>query len=170
MNTETLIPPRPTARDVIDASANRIAEILAKWISQAGDSTEASACLPEARILAENPNADGYDLCRQLDSRFGYSPDSMLVEELDNVGGIIRSETRKAINRWALDNQIACPFEQGAEVVLKKPLRHAGVSGIVSKIDRDYAEILVRCESLGHVAQGTGSHGFVVNFEDATQP
>lgn len=100
--------------------------------------------------------------------RKGYEPDSQLVELLDNAYWLHHKAHEKAIREWVKGWNIKVPWSPEQNVRIK----HKGqlISGVVAEIQSDKATCTVRCPQLGHVRDGEGSHGFIINSEDILAP
>jgi hypothetical protein len=102
-------------------------------------------------------HTDGYELASELDS---YSPDAALVEILDDADHLIRSEHEKACIAWVEANGLKGP-EIGTQV---KHKRGGEELGTVTKNWPD-GRSTVGFPTLGHVTEGTGCHGFILEWE-----
>jgi len=68
------------------------------------------------------------------------------------------------VNRWVLQNGISPKYSVGQRVSIKKENKKH--EGVIVKVDESVAKYLVRCEDLGHVAKGIGTHGVLIPFEE----
>lgn len=153
--------PRPTLNDpeVIAAAARKLAPEVKKWAEDPD--------VPLAEIEAELREAikfhdDGYAIARELGRQ--YDPDARLVDILDQAYGA-KTDALRALERdWVQANQLQpIPLETKVRWQ-KKPA--AGVGIVVNSYPEGKATVMF--PSLGHVREGVGCHGFIVNWEELT--
>lgn len=155
--------PRPTLYDpaVITAAAKQLAPAVKQWCEDPAVSVED---IETDLAKALRFDDDGYKIARALDGQ--YDPDARLVEILDEAYSAKTSALRALERDWVQANQLQpIPLETKVRWT-KKPAAGVGV-GIVVRND-DAGKATVMFASLGHVRQGTGCHGFIVNWEELT--
>lgn len=152
---------------VVRRVVEEVLQEVMDWQGSTGEFNDDEDAAEEVRkdlLEAISYGDDGYGICRDLDSS-GWSPDSELVDILDNLEW--HAVTRAAVKRWVLDNQVAPRLAVGAPVKVydhhfegkptssSEPLRE----GEVVRVDLDGGTYTVFVPSLGHVREGVGSHG-----------
>lgn len=152
---------RPTLHDpeVIAAAARKLAPAVKEWVEDSAVTlAEIEADLREAIKFYD----DGYAIARELDSQ--YYPDARLVDILDEAFGA-KTDALRALERdWVQANQLQpIPLETKVRWQ-KKPA--AGVGIVVNSYPEGKATVMF--PSLGHVREGVGCHGFIVNWEELT--
>lgn len=151
---------RPKLNDdaVIALVAEELAIKIADWMSNYDDIEEIENDLKRALKY----HSDGYELARELDD---YNPDAELVDILDNALDMKLSAHDQVCRRWVSDNGLVGP-NIGASVSFTFDGKR--IEGEVVN-NYDYGQSSVFCESLGHVREGLGTHGVVINWEDLTE-
>ena len=158
-----MTPARPKRSDdaIVAAAAKRLAAEVKEWLNDESTLEEIEADLVKA-IKYDN---DGYDIARRLDGQ--YSPDAALVEILDNASHFKSSAQTKAEIEWVNANNITPPAI-GSKVTYKEHGYDGKlISGEVTENHRE-GKSTIFCASLGHVKSGTGTHGFIVEWERLT--
>jgi hypothetical protein len=153
--------PRPTLYDpaVITSAAKQLAPAVKQWCEDSAVTVEE---IETDLAKALKFDDDGYAIAREMDGQ--YDPDARLVEILDQAYGAKTAALRALERDWVQANQLQpLPLESKVRWA-KKPA--AGV-GIVVRND-DAGRATVMFPSLGHVRQGNGGHGFIVNWEELT--
>jgi hypothetical protein len=156
-----IMPPtsRPTYKDpaVVRTVAEALAPQVAEW---AGDGVDEN-------LITELENAlrysiDGYEMAKSLE-RTSYFPDAALVEILDEAAVHSSNALDEAQRKW-MSNSNLQPLTVGSLV----SFRHQGVETIGEVVSNNVllGKSTVFVAALGHVRSGTGTHGFVVNWED----
>jgi len=150
---------RPKLNDdaVIALVSNELSTDVADWVGSQENLKEIRHDLTRALKFS---SLDGYDLAKRLDY---YDPDTELVNILDDADSMMYSAYNIICRKWVSDNGLVGP-EIGTIVdcILKN------IKGEVVN-NYDYGQSSVFCESLGHVREGLGTHGVVVNWEDLTE-
>lgn len=168
MKLKTTVPrPKRNDPDVILAAARGLAPALLNWSNQGGSSfvaqgEELERTVTElADILKYRYNDDGYSLAKNLEHN-GWDADSELVEIMDEAAYTVRQAWDKACQKWVADNKLKGPAI-GAEVTW---LRHPDYG--VGKVRSDHADgrSTVAFASQGHVTEGVGCHGNIIEWEE----
>ena len=173
ISSETGESTRPTRADlaVRQAAATKAWPVFRAWLVSSGATvTEADAdredVLPELADALEW-NDDGYDVAKHLEGR-GWDADDGLVDAGRRLVDALEDAHDAAVKSWVTATKPAQRFAVGDAV----QFTHSGrpgrpTTGEVTRIDAARAKYVVFCASLGHVREGVGSHGTLVNFEDA---
>ena len=152
-------PPRPSRRDpeIIAAAATKLAPQVIEWMT--GTDSDLPQLIEDLK-KAMRWDSDGYQLARRMDD---YEPDAQLVEILDEAGHLVRAEHEKACIAWVEANGLKGP-EIGARVKYHRQGEELGT------VTRNWPEgrSTVAFASLGHVTEGMGSHGFILEWEALT--
>ena len=180
METPTLVPrPKSDAPSILEEAAEIMAPKVMEWCQQEGEQLTDDDLPQFKKHLAEvfdrvgYKGFDGYDLAKGLEDMHGYSPDSSLVEILDEAFHYVREAHQKAIKSWVKDNNIVVPFAVGDKVKVKQPFKK-DVIGTITKIDAETAICFVNCPELGHRPPSTagklpGTHASLVPHEALTK-
>lgn len=112
---------------------------------------------------ARHAHMDGYELAKQLDSRCGWSPDTVMVEALDNWSSNARRELEKAQKAWRDETNPQPAFNVGDRVKTNR-----GKTGVVTDTNYQYgiAQYLMK-EDGDEMADGPSQRRTVINYEDA---
>lgn len=155
--------PRPKYSDplVVAIAAERMCDRLMKWA--AANEDEREQYLGDLKEVLEGAAyRDGYELAKAFD-RKGYSADSELVDLMESSFFTIRTALAECMACWVVDNNVTPPYPLDAPVRVKH--KGAIVEGTIVTIYDKMAECSVYCPSLGHVREGTGTHGIIVQYE-----
>lgn len=158
-------PKRPGRNDpaVIAAAAKALAVKVQRWLQSCDDAAADPEEIESQLSAAIRWNDDGYRIARQLDSQ-GWDADAELVEILNDAVFIKRDHHRKAEVEWVKASGIKAP-DVGAAVTFKQ--LGMTVEGVITRNDED-GKSVVFCASLGHVREGTGVHGTIIEWENLT--
>jgi hypothetical protein len=110
---------------------------------------------------------DGYKIAKSLDSD-GWMSNSALVEICDDLITSMYSAENKHIKKWVKDNKLTLPLNIGDSVKIVYR-QYKDVSGIVKEKHENTHKYLIFCESLGHVTEGSGTHGMYIIPENIIQ-
>ena len=152
---------RPSAHsDAINqAVAKRLAPKVLSWLNEPGVTVEEVQKDLEQTLDFQH---DGYALARDLERQAGYDPDAALVEILDEVSTLRHSLLNEATAAWVKSRGLQEPAV-GSSV--KFDHRGYAYTGIV-KENLPNGKSVVYCPGLGHVQQGTGTHGIHLDWEN----
>jgi hypothetical protein len=161
--------PRPSksSYDVLYRTATNLAPKINEW---SGD--EFQIDINTLKDAIQYNSLNGYVMAQNLENSCGIQPDVELVEILDDVWFIKKEVHDDIVKEWVKDYNISPGKKVGDLVTIKcswKEITETGltkVSGEIVSIDTELATYLVCCESLGHVKEGVGTHGVIVNYED----
>jgi hypothetical protein len=149
---------RPTINDeaVIHQAAALLAAKMEEWL------TGSKEAMPNDRRIEDikdsiRHNNDGFSIAVELQD-IGYDPDTELVNILDETLTIKSKLVQNACEDWVEVNELSEP-ELGAKVLVN------GKEGIVIKNHKD-GRSTVNIPALGHVMNGSGTYGKVINWED----
>lgn len=99
---------------------------------------------------------DGYEIAKELDSRFGYDPNPEMVESLDLMQHEVDEVHQEELKKWVEVNNITPPFEIGTEIT----------EGFITGICTHYAACyLVRKHEVPE--DHPNNPRLIVKFEDA---
>lgn len=110
---------------------------------------------------------DGFKLAMVLNDSIGWDCDEDIVEVLSCASGLADDAVRTAEIAWAASAQIGPPLSVGQVVAFT----HRGVYhsyGEVYRAEPERLRYCVYCAALGHVREGTGVRGLLLNHEDLT--
>lgn len=162
---------RPSIHDelIIEKVSQAIAPRIRKWLDAEESVDEDKQTVEHiAAEIAEaiRFNDDGYEIASELERSHGYSPDSELVRILDGVSLTKLRSLREACEAWVVSTGAVGPALESRCVWNRHPEYGEGV------ITRNHPDgrSTVFYESLGHVREGVGSHGFLVEWEDLSSP
>lgn len=153
--------PKESDPDVIQAAARALAERLRSEFS-AEDFPSPDTETELAGVIGRQH--DGYDIAKHLERSHGWNIDAATVEILDEADYAISSAQRQMEARWV---ELAKPTPSlaiGARV--RHRIRWEDHDVEVTAIDAKQGKYTVLVEALGHVREGVGTHGFIVNWEE----
>lgn len=164
MNSE-ISRPRPTRsdEDVLAVAILALVPQIERW-AQATFTTEQIA---ECRDLLRTGllwSDDGYQFARKFESS-GWTPDSELVDILDNADTELYRALRAAEEVWLVETRTRPRFGIGAKVVFPKEQLDAGAEGEISEINEKAGTYTVFAPTLGHVREGLGTRGRIFTWE-----
>lgn len=156
----TEIAKRPSIRDqeIIKSVARELAVEILK------DQCNEDAVSSLVSVLQRNPGGDGYQLAKYLDDDHGWDVDVDTVEILDSAYSSLHVAARKLTAEWVERNAIKPKRKIGDIVGIVQ--RGINYTGEIVKIDEPQATYTVMSAQCGHVREGLGTHGFIVNYED----
>lgn len=154
--------PRPTP--YADAVLATAADSLMEELTQAGESEGAVEDVLDA---LHNSEHDGYALACYLEREHYWAPNADLVSALDEASSHIYHARAEHVRAWVAQNHVVVPHRLGARVRIEH--ERCEYEGIVADIDRAQALVTVRVPALGHVAEGLGTHGFILPAEDVKE-
>ena len=145
-----------------DEMRKELAQIVGKIVFDwCNGETELEQCIEDSEeVLRFNHDENGYALAKEFDDK-GYSPDAMLVDELDRVSYEASAILKTHIEKWVKDNDLTLDIEIGTEVQYNE---WKGVK--VGKVVKLYPETMqygVRTPD-----QSETSH-YIINFEKVTR-
>jgi len=118
----------------------------------------------------EAPGFDAYRLAKNLDDR-GWICDREIVEAFEIASGQSFQAVREATEQWVRTNSIRPRLGVGDQVKRLMTRHHTfsgkrAFDGEVVAVDAEHATYTVMIPALGHVRDGVGVHGTVINFEE----
>lgn len=161
----TTIPPRPKNNDptIVIAVARRLAPSVLEWNPADGDEESIGSDLIE--LLNNAHDYDGYKLARELEQYHYYDSDASLVDILESTGHLFHEELAKASKAWVEEHLPPSP-PLAARVHEKGREEKNGIGTVI----RNYPDgrSTVNFPKLGHIIEGTGTHGLVLEWENMT--
>lgn len=158
---------RPTRDDpfVINETSERVCDEIMEWLKCNGEDFDRKEILEHAKeiIMQSWGIYDGYYLAKKLEFKYSYCPDTDLVDRLDGTRSIINIAYEKCVTKWIQENNILPKINVGTKVKFKH--KKDECEGEIYKIDNVGGTYYIFCEQLGHVKEGPGTHGEVVNWE-----
>lgn len=160
---------RPSHRDhaILTAVAHKI--LLAMPAGTVTEGDEESAITDICKALRnEAPGFDEYRLTRHLEN-CGWSCDRTIMDAFEVASGEVSQLVREATRLWVRSNSIKPRLTIGEQVkVMTRSTSRIKqeFDGEVVTVDADHATYTVMIPALGHVREGTGTHGVIVNFEE----
>jgi hypothetical protein len=154
---KTPLTQRPKSYDetVVKEAAEKLLPDVIGWLGD--DGTPESEVL-EDLIKALRYGDDGYEIAKSMDGN--YSPDAALVEILDSASSHKRFALEKACKEWVAAEGLDGP-EIGANVT------HSRSKDAIGTVMRNWPDgrSTVAFPELGHVTEGTGCHGLILEWE-----
>lgn len=140
--TETLteavtIPPRPKYHDavVVERAVGRLVKPVQEWIDLRAQFQPKDL----KSQLTDCIHNNGYEYAKELEERYGWEPDSALVECLDRLD--IHSAHQHVVRAWVTLYSVKIPFNIGDRVCT--PTLRAGT---VKDFDRSTAQLAVQSD------------------------
>lgn len=155
--------PRPGRRsqDCLIRVATALKADLETWT---GGSISDSYLEELAKILGLSHSWDAYALAKEME-RAGYAPDENLVDILEGISGLAFEAQRLLAAEWVRTSNLKPAFHLGQTVRFQRHQRF--YLGEITNINLKEASYTIFVESEGHVREGMGCHGWILNFEDA---
>ncbi len=164
--------PRPQRTDVTVAEIafEKIWPQIKKWIGDTGGDDEDNRESAK-KVLIGSFGEDGYELAKDFDHK-GFSPDSELVDILDEWGSDLYRAHQDEIKKWAKECPTVPLFKVGDTVSVdaghrfKNNIVH---DGTVTIVDLDHQTYTVNSPSAGHITPNSGKSGVtgcIATFED----
>jgi hypothetical protein len=154
---------RPSQRspEILEAAA---VELLKTLADKDTPHTDPSAVDQVAKALNGSSSWDGYDICRELESRFYWQPDAQMVDTFDGAFSVILQAHRAKVASWVSEKDIR-PQKAVGDVV-DVTYRGESYQGEITAVRTETAEYTVMIPALGHVREGLGTHGMTFKFEE----
>lgn len=166
------LPPRPSYldKDVTDAVVERILPEIIGWMYESKHSPIQSEIdtIKTDLFSAIQYDDDSYDITKNLEGD-GWSVDRELVDILDSVP-YYRHEAHKKIvhQNWVLKHGVVPKFSVGSMVCFL--LKGKQETGEITRIHPEEAQYTIYCTQHGHVRVGTGTNGYLIDFEVCKSP
>lgn len=148
---------------------DKVAELLYKWNHEGeNDSVTMEECKEHAYELLGHRliQGDGYQLAKYLDDRLGYhDADTSLVEYMDTVPSLREAAHRRVVAAWVERENIVIPEAYKNKTVTFERGGGESLQGEVVEIYPKEARVLICCASEGHVKEGMGTHGMIIDWE-----
>lgn len=116
-------------------------------------------------FLATEYEHDAYDICKRLENNFFWNVESELVHLMETYFSYQYNAHDKIVKEWVKENNIQLKYFEGDEVTYQNTRKHQEHGKIISR-DHKKATYTIFSKHLGHVEQGIGTHGIIVNCED----
>jgi len=160
---------RPSSHDekIDTLIAEELLDDVIGWLKASGDEDPDRDEVRKSLESAMDFEDDGYKIARQLDND-GWDVDAELVHILDNAFPNRIRIHRDFVAKWVEENGIKPTFEVGQTVAFKE--RNKSHTGEITRINEKQAEYTIYCAEMGHVREGTGSHGVILPFEAVSIP
>jgi len=152
------VPKRPDRNgdDIRKEVAKALFPKVAQWLKSAGDDVVEEEIIADLEKALKWGDKDGYELAKDLDGQ-SWTPDSELVNMLDEASGIRYSLHQKACEKWVIENNIQPPpFDAKA-----KCIRHMKVKGATGVITRIYPD-----GTATFTTEDRKSGGYIIPWED----
>lgn len=161
--TTPLLHPRPGRRSK-DCLLRVAAALKAELENWTGEPMSNSNMEKLAEMLGHSHSWDAYGLAKEME-HVGYSSDETLVGILEGVSGHAFEAQRTLAKEWVRTLNLKPAFHLGQTVRFQRHKRF--YLGEITNINLKEASYTIFVESEGHVREGTGCHGWILNFEDA---
>ncbi len=155
MTEAVKIPPRPRYHDavVIERAVERLLKPVQEWIDLRAQFQPKDL----KSQLTDCIHNNGYEYAKGLEERYGWEPDSGLVERLDWLD--IQSAHQNVVRAWVTLYNVKIPFNIGDRVCT--PTLRAGT---VKDFDRSTAQLAVQSDEDRDNGKDYRS---LIDFEDA---
>ena len=148
---------RPTEydEDVETMAVDSLLPEVLRWLNEKQDG-DGSVREQLTEYIHES---DGYDFTRALDRYYGWDPNAELVEILDGASWALRSAVNVQTEKWIAAYGVTPALKIGDLVTYKgKPCE-------IIRIDDKHGTYTLFSSTEGHVREGVGTHGHIVNWE-----
>jgi hypothetical protein len=155
--------PRPNRNNpkIIEQVKTRIVEDISRWLNNEVSFETIFSDLEDVVFLH-----DGYARARALEKK-GYTPDTELVEILDEFDTYFYEEIKVAEKEWMRLNDNVLILEVGDAVSAETNKKF--IAGAIIEVHADTGYYLICSEAEGHKKEGLGVHGVYVAFEKVTK-
>ncbi len=142
--------PRPRFNDEIRSLlAKEIGKEIFEWCNE---DVSLNECISDCEeIFKYNINDNGYELAKKFEDK-GYSPDTELVDLLDQIWSSKDDLIRTAVEKWVIEDKIEPPYGMGTNVIVQ--YGHKKVEGTITEIKHKTAEYHVAIPSEGMTIDG----------------
>ena len=149
------IPPRPKYHDpvVVERAVERLVKPVQEWIDLRAQFQPKDL----KSQLTDCIHNNGYEYAKELEERYGWEPDSALVECLDRLD--IHSAHQNVVRAWVTLYSVKIPFNIGDRVCT--PTLRAGT---VKDFDRSTAQLAVQSDENRDEGK---DYRTLIDFEDA---
>ncbi len=149
------IPPRPKYHDpvVVERAVERLVKPVQEWIDLRAQFQPKDL----KSQLTDCIHNNGYEYAKELEERYGWEPDSALVECLDGLD--IHSAHQNVVRAWVTLYSVKIPFNIGDRVCT--PTLRAGT---VKDFDRSTAQLAVQSDENRDEGK---DYRTLIDFEDA---
>ncbi|MBP2564605.1 hypothetical protein J2766_001164 [Agrobacterium tumefaciens] len=149
------IPPRPKYHDavVVERAVERLVKPVQEWIDLRAQFQPKDL----KSQLTDCIHNNGYEYAKELEERYGWEPDSALVECLDTLD--IQSAHQNVVRAWVTLYNVKIPFNIGDRVCT--PTIRAGT---VKDFDRSTAQLAVQSDENRDEGK---DYRTLIDFEDA---
>ena len=158
------IPKRPTWPDdyVVRKAAELLAPKLKAWLVECDkhDDTPLDDIVNDL-AKAMDWHTDGYELAKNLE-REGWMPDAQMVEVLESAAFAKHDAVAFMCKEWVKAYGVQPP---PLEAMVKDPKHPERGVGLITENHSD-GRSTVMFPKLGHVREGAGNHGLILNWED----
>lgn len=165
MSETTVARKRPSRsdEDILAVAIDAIVPEVERWSGSKLSVEEIADCrdLLRSGLLW---HSNGYEFARDFDRR-GWTPDSELVDILENADTKLYHALRAAEEAWLTASQARPALTVGTKVVLPPEQENAGWPGEIVRINETAGTYTVFVESLGHVRDGLGCTGRLFTWE-----
>ncbi|MCI9865551.1 hypothetical protein RHIZ_06300 [Rhizobium skierniewicense] len=154
--TGTAIPARPKHyhNAVRETAVDAIIADVGEWMAETSQFQQKA--LKEVLVRCLDTNA--YDYARNLEERYGWSPDARLVEILDQLS--LFSAADKVVANWVAEYNVTIPFKVGDRVCASTVK-----AGTITELRHKTAQLSVAADEDRETAPTARR---IINFEDAT--
>ena len=166
---------RPTdySKEVIMLVVQKIMPEIIEWFESFEEvSEEEIENIREqlVNILNNGYDKDGYEIAKELDSRYYWDSDAELVDILDDLTFLFHDVKSFLVKKWIKDNNISPKYQKGDKVIVdssmlpRKDRKKERYDGEINHIYED-GSYSIFIEDLGHVREGSGTHGIILYWE-----
>lgn len=155
MTEKVIIPRRPKYHDavVVERAVERLVKPVQEWIDLRAQFQPKDL----KSQLTDCIHNNGYEYAKELEERYGWEPDSDLVELLDRLD--IQSAHQHVVRAWVTLYSVKIPFNIGDRVCT--PTLRAGT---VKDFDLSTAQLAVQSDENRDEGK---DYRTLINFEDA---
>jgi hypothetical protein len=170
-----VVSPRPRRHDapIVREAAEVIADRILGWF----DETLSDEDLGNERkrlidwlvdTIAYHDN--GYTMAKDIERELGYEADRQMVDILESVGPEIVRIHQREVAKWVESWGIELKFKGGDKVsYFERQDGYGKIQKVIGEVSGCYektASYSVYVPEKGHVRNGAGTHGVIVNCED----
>ena len=127
-------------------------------------SSETEVCKDLLDALEGALDFDGYEIAKRLESRY-WETDRELVDILDEAWDFAEEAYKEVIRDWRRAYQVKPKYKIGDHVAVRAGNPPSIRDGEIEAVNEVRAQYCVYIPSLGHVREGVGTHGIMMDWE-----
>lgn len=149
--------PKITDPDVLALAIDGIIKPVMNWMADGNNTCTEQEVRADLEKCGDDDPGDGYEFTKLLERNHSWDCNRELVDILD--GYDLWGAHREFEKRWV------AAYRVFPSLLISATLTYEGHPAEITKIYAD-GKYCIYCADLGHVKQGPGTHGVLVNWEE----